>query len=198
MSRSATVSLMKLAAALALAATLPTHAWAHTGPGTHDGIVEGLMHPVSGFDHLLVMLGVGVLAMAIGGRARWALPATFVGVMALAAVVAMAGYAGSVAAEHLLALTVLLIGLPLAWSARLPLSSAIALVAVCAAVHGQAHGVEAAGQASLVGMLLATALLHAAGAGIGASLAQLVPARFQANRVLGVAMVLAGLALVAT
>lgn len=196
MPRPATVPMMRLA--IALAAILPLPAFAHTGPGTHGSVVDGLMHPVAGFDHLLVMLGVGVLAMAIGGRARWALPATFVGVMALSAVVALAGYAGSVAAEHLLALSVLLVGAPLAWSARLPLSSAIALVAVCAAVHGQAHGVEAAGQASLAGMLLATALLHAAGAGIGASLARLVPARFQANRVLGVAMVLAGLALVAT
>lgn len=196
MPRPATVLLMRLAASLA--ATLTTPVLAHTGPGTHDTMLEGLMHPMAGFDHLLVMLGVGVLAMAIGGRARWALPATFVGVMALSAIVALAGYAGSVAAEHLLALSVLLVGAPLAWSARLPLSSAIALVAVCAAVHGQAHGVEAAGQASLAGMLLATALLHAAGAGIGASLARLVPARFQANRVLGAAMVLAGLALVAT
>lgn len=195
MSRTATVASMKIAAALA--ATLPTHAWAHTGPGTHDGMVAGLMHPVSGLDHLLVMLGVGVLAMAIGGRARWALPATFAGMMALAAIVSMAGYAGSVAAEHLLALSVLAIGAPLALSARLSLTSAIALVAVCAAVHGQAHGVEAAGTASVVGMLLATALLHAAGAGIGASLARLVPARFQANRVLGMAIMLAGLAPIA-
>ena len=44
----------------------------------------------------------------------------------------------------------------------------------------------------------ATGLLQAAGAAIGATLARLVPARFQVNRVLGAAMVLAGLALIAT
>ena len=69
-----------LAAACILA---PGAALAHTGAGGTDGIVHGLMHPVTGLDHVLAMVAVGVLAAFLGGRALWLVPASFV---ALAAV----------------------------------------------------------------------------------------------------------------
>ena len=69
-----------LAAACILA---PGAARAHTGAGGTDGIVHGLMHPVTGLDHVLAMVAVGVLAAFLGGRALWLVPASFV---ALAAV----------------------------------------------------------------------------------------------------------------
>ena len=69
-----------LAAACILA---PGAALAHTGAGGTDGIVHGLMHPVTGLDHVLAMVAVGVLAAFIGGRALWLVPASFVAMAAV-------------------------------------------------------------------------------------------------------------------
>src|SRR5262245_7362162 len=67
---------------LILSATLllaPTAALAHTGHGATASLFAGLAHPLSGLDHLTVMLAVGALAALKGGRALWLWPLTFVG-----------------------------------------------------------------------------------------------------------------------
>ncbi|HWS26683.1 MAG TPA: HupE/UreJ family protein, partial [Xanthomonadales bacterium] len=134
-----------------------------------------------------------------GGRARWALPTTFVAAMALAAMAAMSGLVGGNPAEHLIALSAVLIGVPLALALKPGLRSAMALVALCASVHGHAHGVElpaAANAASFVsGFVLSTALLHATGALAGIGLNRVNFAGFTLTRSVGAGMVLAGLAL---
>ena len=70
---------LAFAAAMAL---LPTAALAHPGFGPATGFAHGFAHPISGLDHVLAMVMVGLLAYELGGRALWALPATFVLVMA--------------------------------------------------------------------------------------------------------------------
>lgn len=59
-------------------------AFAHPG---HDvsGLSAGLMHPFSGFDHLLAMVAVGLWAAQNGGRKIWLLPAAFMLMMAAGA-----------------------------------------------------------------------------------------------------------------
>jgi urease accessory protein len=183
-----------------LAATaLPLPAWAHSGPGLHFDIAQGLSHPLLGLDHLLVMVGVGLFAATLGGRARWQLPAAFVAVMALAAAAAMSGLLAGSPAEHLLALSVLAIGVPIALALKPSLPAVLALVAGCAALHGHAHGVElpAAGMAMpyLVGMMLSTALLHAVGAFIGLALGRRSATGQGLTRGAGAAMAVAGLVL---
>ena len=69
---------------------LPSAAFAHTGVGTHD-LVHGFMHPVGGLDHVLAMVAVGVFAVVLGGRALWAVPLSFVGMMGLGFVLGMNG-----------------------------------------------------------------------------------------------------------
>src|SRR3989338_8603496 len=77
-------------------AFLPSFAFAHTGIG-HAGIGEasgflhGLTHPASGLDHVCAMLAVGLWAAQMGGRSVWAVPLTFVSVMALGGVLPMLG-----------------------------------------------------------------------------------------------------------
>lgn len=150
---------LSTATALLLAAPL---ALAHPG---HEGLsfASGFMHPLTGLDHLLVMLAVGLWAGHLSGAARWQLPLTFVLLMGLGAVVGMAGFSLP-GLETLVAATVMALGLLLALSLRLSTPSRLALVGVFALLHGLAHGSELAGGAALMaGMLIATAMLHGLG-----------------------------------
>ena len=70
---------------------LPITASAHVGVGDTHGFAHGFSHPLSGIDHMLAMVAVGLFAAQLGGRALWLVPTTFVSVMALAGVAGMAG-----------------------------------------------------------------------------------------------------------
>jgi hypothetical protein len=59
--------------------------------GDTHGFAHGFLHPLSGIDHMLAMVAVGLFAAQLGGRALWLVPTTFVSVMALAGVAGMAG-----------------------------------------------------------------------------------------------------------
>jgi len=152
---------------LTLAALLaPMPAFAH-GAGDHvHGVVAGLMHPVTGLDHILAMVAVGLWAGLLGGRAMLALPAAFLGGMALGGALGMAGTGLPMVEAGILA-SVIILGTLVAASARLSLVAALPLVAVFGLLHGNAHGLELAeGNGALayaLGFLAATAALHGAG-----------------------------------
>lgn len=152
---------------LALAALLaPAPAFAH-GAGDHvHGVIAGLMHPVGGLDHILAMIAVGLWAGLMGGRASWALPAAFLGGMALGGGPGMAGTGLPMAEAGILA-SVIIVGALVAASARLSLLAALPLVAVFGLLHGNAHGLELAGgngaAGYALGCLVATAALLGAG-----------------------------------
>ena len=144
-------------------------AQAHPGHGIHS-FVAGLQHPLSGYDHLLAMVAVGLWAVQLGGRARWALPLTFVSAMALGAMAGISGFAVPGVNGWILA-SVFALGLLIAGAAKLPLGAGLGLVAPAGAFHGLAHGAEMPLSANslhfLAGMIVTTALLHAAGVGLG-------------------------------
>lgn len=154
--------------ALLPALLLATPAFAH--PGHEVGLLGGLTHPLLGVDHLLAAVLIGLWASQIGGRARIAVPLLFVTTVGLAAIAALHGAAPPVIETGIL-LSLLVPGMLLATAARVPLSATAALVAIFAWMHGAAHGVErpdnADGAAYLAGLLVTTALLHAAGVGLG-------------------------------
>jgi len=143
---------------------------AHTFGAHGAGFVSGITHPLTGLDHMLAMIAVGMWAAQLGGRARWAVPLAFVGMMALGAILAAAGLILP-AVETGIAASVLILGLLIAFSSRMPVLLGMALVGVFAIFHGHAHGTELPQAASAVayglGMLLATVGLHAAGLGAG-------------------------------
>jgi urease accessory protein len=153
-----------------LAALVPSVAFAHTGVGSAAGFVHGFAHPITGLDHVLAMVMVGVFAFQLGGRALWLVPATFVGVMALGGVLGVAGI-GVPFVEAGIALSVIVLGAVVACRVQAPTALAMAVVGLFAVFHGHAHGTEmpetAAGAAYGLGFLLATSLLHAAGIGLG-------------------------------
>jgi len=147
-------------------------AFAHPGHGEDGGMLGGLLHPLTGYDHLAAMLLVGVWAAFVFPRALLALPAAFMGGLSFGFV---AGYALPgmwVEPIVLLSLPMLLAGL-LA-GPRIPLGLAACLTALFATAHGYAHASEAGSDAVAFasGMLLSTAALHGLGLVVGTMLAR--------------------------
>lgn len=172
--------------------SLATFAQAHPGHGD-AGLAHGFAHPLHGFDHLLAMLAVGLWAAQLGGRAKWAVPGCFVGVMVVGGVLGMAGV-GLPFAESGIVASVLILGLLIAAAARLPLAAGMAVTGIFALCHGHAHGTEmpatAAAAVYVLGFTGATVLLHACGFGIGVLMQRMAKAEWL--RASGVALSAAG------
>ena len=183
-----------IASAAVMGLALAAPAFAHTGVGAHShGFAAGFLHPLMGLDHMLAMLGVGVLAAQLGKRATWLVPAAFVAVMIAGAGLALAG-APLPMVEFGIAGSVLVIGALIAFGTRMPVGLAMGLVGLFALFHGHAHGTELPGFAHPAaygaGFVAATALLHVAGVGI--ALAVRKHAAKLPLRVAGAAMAVVG------
>jgi urease accessory protein len=157
--------------ALVAVAAWPAAALAHAGAdSTASGLAAGFRHPISGLDHLLAMLAVGMWGAQLGPPALWALPVAFPLVMALGGVAGIAGIALP-GVEFGIALSVIALGAAIAGGRRPPLPVAAGLVAFFAVFHGYAHGVELPARADpaaySAGFVLATGLIHLTGIGIG-------------------------------
>ena len=162
---------------LIAATALSTSASAHLGTdsGTHHALVDGLLHPLTGLDHLAAMLAVGLWSAlsATSARRIWLAPVAFAGMLLVGALLGLNGLALP-AVEPMIAASLLVMGLLVATRAKLPLAVTAGVVGVFAVFHGIAHGTELAGGgngfAPLLGMLIATIALHLAGVGIGLAL----------------------------
>jgi len=147
-----------------------TNAFAHVQHGQTQSFLTGLGHPLSGFDHMLAMISVGLWGAQLGPPAMWLLPVTFPLVMSLGGFLALVGVRVP-GAEAAVALSALLLGLMVAAEAKPNLPVAASLVAVFAIFHGYAHGAELpAGDSGLtysIGFVAATGCLHLAGITIG-------------------------------
>ena len=148
----------------------PTAAFAHVGVGSTSGFVHGFMHPLSGLDHQLAMILVGVFAYQLGGRALWLVPLTFVSVMALGGFLGVMGIPVPFV-EVGIALSVIVLGAIVAFGVKAPVAAAMAAVGFFAIFHGHAHGSEmpldASGFEYGLGFMLASAALHTVGIGLG-------------------------------
>lgn len=144
---------------------------AHTFGAQGAGLAAGLAHPFLGLDHLLAMIAVGIWAGQLGGRAVWFVPLTFVSVMSAAVALGSFGIIVPMV-EPAIACSVLVLGLLIAGSVRLPAIASVGIVGLFSLFHGYAHGLELPQAASPIlygiGFVLATSLLH--GLGIGFTL----------------------------
>ena len=160
--------------------------------------MQGLAHPLGGLDHVLAMVAIGLYAAMLGGRALWFVPSAFLGAMALGGALGMMGY-GLPYTEIGIAVSVIVLGLAIAFRISLPTIAAMALAGVFAIFHGHAHGAEMpqsiAGYEYAAGFLLATALLHGIGIGVGIFSAN---TRWRVAQAAGAAMALAGAVLLAS
>jgi urease accessory protein len=148
----------------------PTLLWAHTESGHASGLLAGLHHPVSGLDHVLAMVSVGLWGAQLGAPAVWLLPVTFPMVMALGGMLGLIGVPLP-GVEIGIALSGILLGLAVLVEHRPPLWAAAVVVGFFAIFHGHAHGRElpegANGLLYSLGFVVATGTLHAVGIGIG-------------------------------
>lgn len=153
----------------ALSSIIPSVALAHTGAHT-SGFAHGFAHPISGLDHVLAMVMVGLFAYQLGGRALWIVPLAFVSAMSVGGALGLAGI-GVPFIEIGIALSVIVLGALVASNARTPVIAAVAMVGFFAIFHGYAHGAEmpanAAALTYAIAFLIATALLHLTGAALG-------------------------------
>lgn len=154
-----------------------------------NGLLAGLLHPVSGADHMLAMLATGLWAATLNPAPRRWLPALFALFMVLGAIAAASG-ATLAGIETLVAVSVVALGLLTAFSVRLPLWAGGLLLGLFAIAHGQAHNLDMPADVAVLsyftGLIVATALLQWAGLLAGAHAKRL------ASRAAGWIMTLAG------
>ncbi len=188
--------LRHVALAVPFMALFASAAYAHPGHVSATDLSNGFLHPLSGLDHILAMIAVGLYAVQLGGRATWMLPAAFVSAMLAGGAI---GYAGLPIpmVEQGIALSVIVMGAAIALGLKMPTASGMALVAGFAIFHGHAHGSEGA-QAALfapyaAGFIVATALLHVAGVTLGRALNRLDASQsLWVKRIAGSASAVAG------
>lgn len=148
-----------------------TTAFAHSGEGVVGGLLSGLLHPISGLDHVVAMVGVGLWGAFIGGRALWLLPVIFPLVMVIGGILGIVGVPVP-AVEIGIAASAVAIGLCVAFAVRPSNLVAAIVVGAFAIFHGYAHGKELPeavnALAYSLGFVVATGLLHLAGIVFGA------------------------------
>lgn len=122
------------------------------------------------------MIAVGLWAVQRGGRALWAVPAAFVGMMLLGGLIGLVGW-GVPQFELGILSSVLILGIVVALAVKLPVWQTAIIVGALAIFHGFAHTSETPNAVSAltynIGFLLSTAALHAAGIVLGLGLAKI-------------------------
>lgn len=152
-------------ALIVLLTLAPAAAFAHPGHGEH-GLLSGFTHPLLGWDHLLAMVAVGMLAVLGREQKAWQLPLAFVAAMVAGALLGIGGVGMAGVETGILASLVVLGGM-LAAGVTGFTGMALMLCALFGLFHGNAHGLELPANSSALGyfagFVAATALLHAAG-----------------------------------
>ena len=147
-------------------------AQAHVHKGEELSFLSGFRHPISGLDHVVAMIAVGLWGAQLGAPAIWVLPVAFPIVMAFGGVLGLLGVPLP-GTEIGIALSALALGAAVMLAWRPPLALAAVLVGFFAIFHGYAHGHELPpGENALLyslGFVMATGCLHAVGIGIGLS-----------------------------
>lgn len=156
-----------------LLSAMATPALAHTGIGAVHGLEHGFLHPLTGPDHLLAMLAVGLWSGQQSGQKYdnpvWLWPTAFVGTMLLGGLLGLTGIAMP-GMELMILGSVIVLGALTLFGVILPRWAGAALVAAFAVSHGMAHSLEmpadGGGAVYFAGFAVATVLLHLAGIGI--------------------------------
>jgi urease accessory protein len=154
--------------AAAAIACFSSAAFAHPGHG--GGLAGGLAHPLTGLDHLLAMVAVGLWASQLGRPAMLTLPAVFPAMMALGAALGTGGVMMPWIEVGILT-SVVVLGAAVALRLQVPLAAGAVLVAAFAVLHGYVHGAELPAESSAwlygIGFVAGTVVLHGVGIGIG-------------------------------
>lgn len=134
--------------------------------GESIGFLDGLLHPLTSFEHLLTMLAVGLWIGRTGRRAPYAMPLLFAVLMLAGVGLAMAPI--EIAhADTIMSLSVVLLVMMLAFGGKFPVDLGMLVVAILAVFHGYQHAydiwLDACAMAYTGGFALATLCLIATG-----------------------------------
>jgi len=155
---------------LLITLVLASPAMAHTEDGLTGGFISGVLHPISGLDHVVAMVAVGLWGAFLGAPAIWLLPIVFPIVMAFGGVLGIIGVPVP-SVEIGIALSAVVLGLCVAFALKPSLWIAAIIVGAFAIFHGHAHGAELPAAADAytyaAGFVIATGLLHVAGIAFG-------------------------------
>jgi urease accessory protein len=139
---------------------------AHPGNSPANDFLTGLTHPLSGIDHLVPMIALGIWAAIMRGRSLWLLPMAFLSAMAMGASFGQMNMSLPLTEPVILASAVVLSVLAVL-RLRFHQTVAVALTSVFAIAHGHAHAMELPAQVSFqlygIGFISATAALHMSG-----------------------------------
>ena len=156
--------------AICILAFWPSYGLAHVRGGEAVSFLSGVRHPVSGADHILAMISVGLWGAQLGAPAIWLLPVTFPLVMAFGGLLGLLGVRLP-GIEIGVAVSAIALGFAVFREARPRLWVAAAAVGFFAIFHGYAHGAElppgASGLLYSMGFVIATGCLHAIGITVG-------------------------------
>ncbi|MFA6052253.1 MAG: HupE/UreJ family protein [Methylobacter sp.] len=115
--------------------------YAHTGGLVEASLMTGLLHPLTGIDHLLVLMAVGLIAAKQGGRALVAFPFTFLALMAAGALLNV--YAIQLPfVEPLITVSIIAFGLLVSVNQKQRSKILFMAVSFFAVFHGYAHAAE--------------------------------------------------------
>ena len=160
----------RMALLLGLMITLAPAARAHVESGGAGSLISGLLHPVTGLDHVVAMVAVGLWGAVLAAPAIWLLPVAFPMVMALGGLIGLLGLPLP-GVEVGIAISGMVLGLLVALERRVPLAVALCLIGVFALFHGYAHGRELPDGANALlfslAFVAATGLLHLVGILLG-------------------------------
>jgi urease accessory protein len=150
--------------------TYPSIASAHNIQGSIGGFVSGCVHPLTGLDHIVAMVAVGMWGAFLGGRAMWMLPVVFPVVMASGGALGVL-HVPMPGVETGIALSGIVLGAMVAFAVKPPLWVAAVIVGIFAIFHGYAHGAELPEAANAVtfaiGFVISTGILHLCGIAFG-------------------------------
>ena len=140
--------------------------WGHGFGGS------GLLHPLTGLDHVLAMLAVGIWSAQLGGLALYMVPGCFMGMMVLGGVVGLCQLVEQ-SSELMIALSVLVVGVAILLDRRVASWITGVGIGSFGFSHGLAQGLEMNQAVTpttyLIGFLITTLGLHLIGA-VGALL----------------------------
>jgi urease accessory protein len=156
--------------ALTLPLLSPMTAHAHTETGAATGFLNGLQHPLSGWDHILAMIAVGLWGAQLGAPAVWVLPVAFPMAMAFGGMIGLMGFPLP-GVEIGIAMSALVLGGMVSTEYGPPLWVAAVIVGGFALFHGHAHGTELPPSSHSmlysIGFVVATGTLHGCGIALG-------------------------------
>jgi urease accessory protein len=163
------ISKILLPSIAVIIALMPTNALAHNGEHT-SGLLYGIQHPISGLDHILVMIAAGLIAYLIGGKAKLLLPLMFIVSMIIGSLLGISGVNLSFI-QPVILLSSFVLGSILLFLLKLPNIVNYSMIVIFAFFHGLSHGVEAPKSLNslnyIVGFVLTTLSLHIIGLIIG-------------------------------